>query len=454
MEKVEEFLAVRKLSSVPNPGKKPSAVSRQILLLIALTLWVAGCCGLQLPLSKQISENIAPFLAQAPAPLDSRLQKKFYTDLLTYYYAPWVMNALDVPYARGTWATRYYASKMVYAENRLPLKKARFEAWVDNANDSAFNTLKRHAIVTHPSALRLFPTIHPMFYDPSLAGEGFPFDYNQNSAIKVLTPLIVSHLSRDGGWAFVQSPFALGWIKMRDIAFVDEGQIQQLMKLAKAVILREHAPVYNEKHAFLFYAKMATLFPKTGERSGKANVLVPETRGGRATFHDVPLPSAWIQPMPLAMDRKNIGRVAAELLGEPYGWGGLVDDRDCSAMTRDFFAPFGIWLPRNSKTQAAVGRVIDLSGDDTCGKEKVILEQGVPFRTLLYLPGHIMLYIGKKRGKAYVMHNMWGIRTEGNGRIIVGRAVITDLYLGENLPGVARGALLINKITSMNIVTQ
>ena len=39
-----------------------------------------------------------------------------------------------------------------------------------------------------------------MFYDPTQLGEGFPFDYNQNSAIKINTPIMVSHLSKDRAW--------------------------------------------------------------------------------------------------------------------------------------------------------------------------------------------------------------------------------------------------------------
>jgi len=454
IQKTRNFFDVGKLLSRPNFGERTVSVARLFFHLIVLTLWVTGCCRLQRPLARQTSENIVPFLSQVPPPFDSYRQAKFYTDFLTHYYAPWQMHALDVTFAKATWAVRYYTSKTIYAENRLPFKKESLKKWINNSNNNAFNTLKCHAIVTHPSSLRLFPTIHPMFYNPNLAGEGFPFDYNQNSAIKAFTPLIVSHLSRDGGWAFVQSPFALGWIKMRDMAFINEGQIRQLMQLAKTVLLEEHASIYNKKRAFLFYAKMATLFPKTGEEPEFYKVLVPENLGGNLTFQDVLLPVAWIQPMPLAMNEENIGRVTSELLGESYGWGGLVEARDCSAMTRDFFAPFGLWLPRNSKAQAAVGKIVNLSGYDPSEKEKMILEKGVPFRTLLYLPGHIMLYIGRKEGRAYVMHNLWGIRTRENGRIIIGRTVITDLYLGETLPDVACGSLLINRITSMNIVTQ
>jgi len=52
------------------------------------------------------------------------------------------------------------------------------------------------------------------------------------------------------------------------------------------------------------------------------------------------------------------------------------------------------------------------------------------------------------------MHNTRGIHTKGNRRIIVGRSVITDLYLGKTLPGVDSGMLLVSRIVSMNIVTQ
>ena len=45
---------------------------------------------------------------------------------------------------------------------------------------------------------------------------------------------------------------------------------------------------------------------------------------------------------------------------QPYGYGGLYDNRDCSAMTRDLFAPFGLYLPRNSSEQARGGKVVPL----------------------------------------------------------------------------------------------
>ena len=41
----------------------------------------------------------------------------------------------------------------------------------------------------------------------------------------------------------------------------------------------------------------------------------------------------------------------------------------------------------------------------------MILEQGMPFLTLIWMKGHIMLYIGNEHGRALVFHEFWGIKT-------------------------------------------
>ena len=61
-----------------------------------------------------------------------------------------------------------------------------------------------------------------MFYEPTRPGEGFPFDYNQNSRLKINTPIFVSHLSKDKAWAYIQAAAFGGWVKIQDIAFVDD----------------------------------------------------------------------------------------------------------------------------------------------------------------------------------------------------------------------------------------
>lgn len=58
------------------------------------------------------------------------------------------------------------------------------------------------------------------------------------------------------------------------------------------------------------------------------------------------------------------------------------------------------------------------------GKESIIKDEGVPFATLLWLRGHITLYIGEYKGEPVMFHNVWGVRTDdgnGEGRHIIGR---------------------------------
>ena len=131
-------------------------------------------------------------------------------------------------------------------------------------------------------------------------------------------------------------------------------------------------------------------------------------------------------------------KIANELIGEPYGWGGLYGNRDCSSMTRDFFSVFGLWLPRHSEDQVKeVGTYIDLQGMTSEQKEKVIMEKAIPYLTLIWRKGHVMLYIGAKDGQPLIFHNVWGVRTKDlrgyEGRKIIGQAVITTLHPGREL---------------------
>ena len=411
-----------------------------------LLLFVSGCAP-KTP-RPTLLETVEPFLPQA-LPVALEKQRALYTDLLSRRYAPWVED-FNATCEEAAWPVAHYARKAIYGENLRPIPEERFEAWVRNARYEALGRLDRRAVTVRPTALRLFPTHRPIFYDPRKPGEGFPFDYNQNSALKACMPLRVSHLSMDGGWAFVRAPFALGWIPVRDLAYLDEEEADRWMQKDLVVLLADNAPLYGDAQQFLFYAKSATLLPLIGQNDDFYRTLLPDaTRLERAW-----LPKAWSAPMPLPMTPRNIRRVADSLLGEPYTWGGLLQDRDCSATTRDFFMPFGVWLPRNSKAQAAVGRVVDLGGLAPREKERKILDEAVPFQTLLYMPGHIMLYVGEKEGKAYILHNTWGIRTKEGGRILIGKTVVTDLWLGHDLPDADPEALLIRRIESMNIVTE
>ena len=69
-----------------------------------------------------------------------------------------------------------------------------------------------------------------------------------------------------------------------------------------------------------------------------------------------------------------------------------------------------------------------------------------------------MLYIGQKDGEPLVFHNVWGIKTlEDNGeygRFIIGRAVITTLEPGAELPNFVREKNILAKVEGMVLVNK
>ena len=95
----------------------------------------------------------------------------------------------------------------------------------------------------------------------------------------------------------------------------------------------------------------------------------------------------------LQMTQKELLRVAFNNLGDRYGWGGMLDAMDCSLLTRNVYRCFGLSLPRNTNWQQTVPeRKLDLSG--MTDEEKLSVLRRMPAGTLLYFPGHTMIYTG------------------------------------------------------------
>jgi hypothetical protein len=163
--------------------------------------------------------------------------------------------------------------------------------------------------------------------------------------------------------------------------------------------------------------------------------------------------------MPVPLTSRAVAELADAMAGQLYGWGGMFENRDCSSTMRDLFLPFGIWLPRNSAQQArSGGEFVSLDGLDVSAKLHLIRTQGVPFASLIWLPGHIGLYLGVDgRGEPLLLHNIWGVRTVlpggGEGRAVAGRLVISTLRPGEERKDVRRDGFL-NRLTGLTLVSR
>lgn len=102
----------------------------------------------------------------------------------------------------------------------------------------------------------------------------------------------------------------------------------------------------------------------------------------------------------LDLTQENLLDVAFACLGDRFGWGAMLGANDCSAYTRAIYKCFGMVLPRNTTQQQKVpGRVTDVTG--MTDEEKQEFLETVPVGSLLYFPGHTMVYTGSKDGVGY-----------------------------------------------------
>jgi hypothetical protein len=413
-----------------------------LLFVVCLALGSSGCNS-----NPDVIKDIREFSqdhfsyvdkAQCERPLVSLAwQKKMDEQYLTNFFMPWHQAASrfsksDVEQA---WVTFKNDSRDGKKSSR------RRRAWIGkmaaNAGLLSYPNASVKAITTGVAHLRHLPVAKAVYFRTALAGEkSRPFDKLQVSAIAPGTPVYISHVSRDKAWAVVETGYAFGWMPLKELAVVTPEFVNRWEQGPHAAVIRDKTPIYDDK-GFLFRASLGSMFPKAEEDADTVEILVP-VRGeqGRAEMRKAILLKETAMTRPVALTTCRLAALANELIREPYGWGGLRNNRDCSAMIRDLFAPFGIWLPRHSADQASEGGLyVDLSNLSAEDKKELILAQGVPYLTLLWLKGHIMLYIGSRNGEPLVFHNFWSVRTMSErgqqGKKIVGHAAITTLYPGR-----------------------
>lgn len=345
-----------------------------------------------------------------------------------------------------------------YGENLQPLEQSFFDMMLENANFEAYATFNAKAVTLKEVNLRVFPTIRPLLKDPSLAGEGFPFDYLQNSTIHANEPIFVSHYSKDREWAYVFSNFASGWIKTDKFVILEKEHIKAWQNAQQVAIIKEGEPIYDLNGNFLFKSKIGMMFALISEDEKAYTVLsVASYKNSKPLFLRSKISKNVATKEILRLEENSLTAIVNEVSKTNYGWGGMYEQRDCSSMLRDMFAPFGIWLPRNSLQQSKVGRVISLSDLSDEEKINIIKEKAVPFQTLLYKKGHVVLYVGTYNGEIIIFHNTWGIKTKKDGvegRVIVGKAVFSSLNIGKYVENYDEESSMLKNLISMNIITQ
>ena len=117
--------------------------------------------------------------------------------------------------------------------------------------------------------------------------------------------------------------------------------------------------------------RIGMLLPLETRAETSVQLLAPVADANRrASVTYVRLLDRDAAPVPLPFSEDHLAKVINEILGQPYGWGGLGGYRDCSSTILDVFLPFALPLPRNSRSQAGAGKNVTIEQLSLCRKAR------------------------------------------------------------------------------------
>ena len=288
----------------------------------------------------------------------------------------------------------------------------------------------RYGLVVHRAALRSFPTGLRVF---NSVGDT-DIDRFQESALFPGTPVVIAHRSRERDWLFVVSPRYAAWVAADAIA---EGPRQQVLAYVDKVPYRivtgatvrtrftPEAPALSQLQLDMG-VRLPLATPAVDGVNGQNGYtswtveLPARAPDGTLAFANALVPrNAGTASTPLSLTRANLLRQAFRFLGERYGWGHDYGTRDCSGFVSEVYRSMGVLLPRNTGDQArspALDR-LHFDGDGATPARHTALRELQP-GDLVYLPGHVMLVIGRIGDAPYVIHDIHdGKVRDGNGQL-------------------------------------
>jgi hypothetical protein len=354
------------------------------------------------------------------------------------------------------WENFGRTAEVRYGKSGAPLGDFFWDELRNRMNQMAIKESNRmvFGLIIKRTDIRVFPTEEPSLKN----SHDNEFDRFQHSSISPGSPVGIYHFSQDKEWVYVQTQIIRGWVRTDHLAIAKERSEVADYETAKdrLVVTGNFIHVFGEPsfQRSLLLSQMGDSFPLLGipgetKMENPCYVIsIPWREGdGQLAFRkgyirrDEDVHRGF-----LAYTQLNLALQAFKMLNHPYGWGDRLGGRDCSRFIMDLFRTFGILVPRNSKEQAKFGMDLGVKGKNSSEKRKV-LDQAMPLATTLRLPGHIMLYLGKNKGRHYVIHSLWEI--QGSEKVeTIGKVVVSDLSFGSKGPN---GSLL-DRITDIRTI--
>ncbi len=269
-----------------------------------------------------------------------------------------------------------------------------------NINDFQTNEIDVfYAVTTKKTNLRIIPTNFKIFDNND---KFFYFDNIQIKEVKYGEPLIILHYTIDKKWAFVQTYNAYGWIKTENLAFFkNKDDFLDYVNMDNFIIVTAKNIKINDN-----FLDMGVKIKLKSDEDLYYNILLPtKDKNNNLLYIDYKIEkNEDINKGFLNYTRFNIIKQAFKYYGDDYGWGGLNNNVDCSGLVNNVYSVFGFQFPRNSNQQQAMAGNFALFEENTNIFKKNNILNSAPSGSLLYMNGHIMIYLGKIGKKYYVVN--------------------------------------------------
>lgn len=223
------------------------------------------------------------------------------------------------------------------------------------------------------------------------------FDRNRCASLHPGEAVRVLRRSPDEAWVYVHSGHTTGWLHAPTLTpTLPAAPLAAILSGPHLVPLDDELRSDGGRRL-----RLGTKVPVVGRDGATRRVLVPSVEG---LVEDTVRLDARVHEGPLPFTRRNLWSLVLAEQDTPYGWGDTGGHRDCSRLVRDSMASFGWQLGRHSGVQAQLGtHRVDVSTLRQADKLAALREWAGRGLVLLYMPGHIMIYLGEEDGQHYAV---------------------------------------------------
>jgi len=279
-------------------------------------------------------------------------------------------------------------------------------------------------LVVKRSVLRTFPTLDKVFKKSSSGKMNVDLDRFQESGLFPGDEVAILHTSLDKQWYLVQAYNYLAWMPKADVAIGEKSDIlafknnKTFLVITGSKVLTNHIPEHPvlsnlqlEMGIRLPLAKRTEYNHQLYGQNPFANYVVKlpiKNSKGKLEFSLALIPrSEDVSVGYLPFTKQNLVEQSFKFLGERYGWGHDYNGRDCTGFVGEIYRSFGFMMPRNSGQQgkSSYGKNIRFSKNSS-KIEKLAMLKNMQVGDLIYIPGHVMMYLGEENGEPYVIHDV------------------------------------------------